>query len=299
MLLVHYLPNVDKLTVIQDRHDELPMMIGGLTVSQKDALKDGKTRLVFRNVPKLNLSSPMDAPIPGLIDVLSCASCGLQVNKTGHRLRSKELPGRDWTELVDCWSCHRSEFAVVTTRLQVSHENELILPKEGYLFHRGMNLILNGVDIVNVTEDGKCSKCHVILGDFLDKDHLRLFHGLVLFEALEDGSSHAPGHGRTILKGLMVKELLDHIEAQGITHFGINNKLFIRAISWGSRLLVDTQWHSAMIVAMTEKYDDTISISWPEPLFELFHDLLNDSVSMEYCRLLDYDPDRHRLLIHQ
>lgn len=88
---------------------------------------------------------------------LACPRCEGRLSREGPGLQLLPLPGAHWQELVDCWSCHRSEFAVVTTRLSWDNPTGQLLPRPTCALLGGFWLTVCAVDLLSAEEEGHCS----------------------------------------------------------------------------------------------------------------------------------------------
>ncbi len=121
------------------------------------AALDGEVRGLLEALQRGLAAAPerrRPVALPHTVSHIACGRCRAPLLAAGRRVRVKGLPGRHWRDLVDCWSCHRSEFSVVTGRLRFStgpaHE---VLPRAaGEGLHRDGVLIVAECDLLPLAE---------------------------------------------------------------------------------------------------------------------------------------------------
>lgn len=246
MFVLHYLPHVERLVFVKSEDSIIPAEIESRFPLIKDV---GDSAIhTFRSV-KVELGSELECnqpySFPDSASLVTCRLCGHELvcgypETADGTLRIRSVPGRDWMELVDCWSCHKSEFAVVTQTLAYSHETGEILPREGYILQRGMYFFASSRNCVGFTPEGACAGCGITgMGEALRESgqltttHLRICLGDVKVHNLHQEQLATAGGMQ-----LLMTELLDLQESQGVSQFRLqspnHSDLDLGLISWGT-----------------------------------------------------------------
>lgn len=302
-ILAHYLPNVKKLIVKRGPNTLLPFQI-----SQPSSSNVSKDRFeTFKNVTLETNTHTIPFKLPPRIDGFSCI-CGFRL--TERSLQIKELPGKYWMELVDCWSCHRNEFSPITQKLDYTTDGSEILGKSGIALHRGMFMIVKNDDLVELISpigsqvglirDGYC-KCGIQMGEPLtaagatNPTHLKLFIGSLAIQ-LDDKMIVLPDERR-----LMISELLDIVDSQGVTVFTLigcpNGPIAFKFISWQSKIYNGTDaggWKDACIIEMIiddDREGDCVVV-WSDNLVKQFKTYLKEGRSLANALHLNIDSQR-------
>lgn len=177
-LSVEYLPHIKRLYVYTD-HEEIGMKTLE-DLSRAFDMPSPETRSTIEDVSvftfssvNLKIQAPSNPWKPlytasevGKISSIECSSCGQKLLKNSPLLM-KDLPSTYWMELVDCWSCHQSEFAVITTKVKQgtsAASTDIILPKQGTV-HNGLDFLLVSLEdlephdcVIEETVDASCKR---------------------------------------------------------------------------------------------------------------------------------------------
>ncbi|PJF18306.1 hypothetical protein PSACC_01848 [Paramicrosporidium saccamoebae] len=262
--VAHFLPNLNRLAVISKPDSTTPQEFTQLVKPSTVEIRNEREHWTCRNVniPKLHVER-LPVRLASNVDSLECHSCKTTVSKGV--LQVKELPGNYWMDLIDCWSCHQSEFAVVTEKLAFSQDGHEILPKTGQILHRGMFLLASLQDLAPcacLTEDGQL----VTLAGAQEPTHIKIPLCSLNLCTETDSSSFVR---------LVSAELYDAMESTGSALFAISSgpqsdAILLTVLSWNSKFYLGSGWRSGMIVQKESKsHDDSaVSFIWSASLVE-------------------------------
>lgn len=179
MTLAEFLPSLGSLNVYLDTSDSLEQacqnisnffqveakaniqMLGDVPVHTFQVVK---CKEELPSLPQTITSSSFEG-----FQQLACRHCSHPC-LTAASLLVKDLPSSFWMELIDCWSCHKSEFVGITNSVVISEEGRLLPPKgnlfvglDGYIVHKS-----------HFDSDSTCCKCGSYLGELLDTEHIHI-----------------------------------------------------------------------------------------------------------------------------
>lgn len=174
-------------------------------------------------------------------DVFKCADCKGEVLDT--EAEFKALPSPYWAELVDCWSCHKQEFAGVAKHLI---EHELILPAS-------CGTVLYCDDHYIVKREGtaeertmSCAQCGYALG-----------------ELVRDSCYLIPATRTVRSRGLesdLIRRVLDAVNAHSSFTFAISSygndsrQVTFRLVNWTCMLGSGASLRPGLVVCMDEEH---------------------------------------------
>lgn len=150
MQVVEYLPRIRTLNIVtKDEEEEDESKICVYTSRPPDRIQvramAGKKQLMWRNIDVPDSLMEKQTHHPRLshgIYRITCKRCSNTISAE-QQFAVKQLPSEHWTELVECWSCHRDEFAGVGQQIEARP-----------------SCILEGVDHVLIhVDDGKDRQC--------------------------------------------------------------------------------------------------------------------------------------------
>lgn len=223
---IEFLPNVGVLNLYLSAEDDMKEHIkliqrhfGIQDKNPSQSSTDGFSILTWRSVkPASDLPDiwsagfPMSANDLKDLAAIRCTSCrSILTNHAFERIL--DLPSSHWMELIDCWSCHQSEFAGITNSLTLLPSSQKLLPPANSLFV-GLDQLLVCKDDVgneNLVERGNlvhCSKCSHFVGTVLGECHIGLAKHALLLEAPTD--CFIPGPSPIRLLAHQLHELLQH-----------------------------------------------------------------------------------------
>lgn len=293
-----------------------------LVIKERSAIDDEVTTEALRNHRIAGLLPFTPQPLPTMVQRVSCVHCMHPLTNAAYPglsggLAVKRLPGRDWLELVDCWSCHRSEFAPLTTKLTYSHCGDIILPPAGCILAGGMYLIAeleNDFSPLRGT-GGRCPGCDRHIGEYLWK----LGSGPKTFQNSQDGvcdkldNSQEPathiklnkcdlqiestGLSEPLITSftfMVMEEFLELIDSQGVASFTIvsagHGMVKIKFISWAAfaRTNPTDTFHPVFIIESVmdsvsvlgqerETEEETFYLNWTDALVQRLIDLLEEA----------------------
>lgn len=215
---------------------------------------------VERNVV-LDIPKPTESKFLTKINDISCRKCKISITTDTFRgsskyLIQKELPNKDWVDLIDCWSCHKSEFAVLTNKITLAHgDPSIILPtKPGTILtsSSGLYTIGSGVDI-QLSET--CKNCSHTLAHRLycvdssqdsvfhshshhsshspqneenisNYTHISLIVSNIIFKSCQTDPSISNFDDESqplITLGMLIRDLIESMSSQGFTIFTIES----------------------------------------------------------------------------
>lgn len=208
-LSVEYLRNIKKIHVYTCS-DELSeyvtaaidnaFMLGPVSKSQVDGIQ------VFsfaNSVPKTTLPatnfSSFEAKDLKLSSQLACR-CG-HILCRNPSLVYKDLPSKYWMDLIDCWSCHQSEFAPITNKIDIcANGSQLILPAKGTV-HVGLEGLLCSRDDMSGGEGGVCGACGEQIGEAMES-HIMIYWHMLNISKTGGESILAPSPLKVLLSRL-------------------------------------------------------------------------------------------------
>lgn len=156
-------------------------------------------------------------------------------------LQCRPLPGRDWMDLVDCWSCHKSEFSVLAGRvIHAAQDSSFLLPKdENTMLFRGHLGVVNRLCVSLAGENClSCPGCLQALAYSLfspqisleQTDSLRLTHVCLFLSQLVIHSPHPtifsqqdPLIRSQLLLCLLAKDLVEMVDSYGCCSFAFTH----------------------------------------------------------------------------
>lgn len=237
---VEYFKNLSKLDVYakanetfdEKSHDSLKIHFEGIDdyVATKH---EEYTIFTFRNVilrlhiPENPFRLPMTALDFTTNTKITCSNCNSSILKDPEEpLVAKDLPSSFWMELVDCWSCHKSEFAGLTEKVQMSQHGSMILPKPGNV-HCGLGFMLfHHADVHQ-----RCINCSRELGTLVDGAVKVHKHSIVMINCRETINEVDPLR-------ILAAEMYERMEAHGSFNFSIISDssniepINLRLINW-------------------------------------------------------------------
>jgi len=240
-MYVEFFRNLKKLDVYAHNNEKsIEIIFDSLKnhyigVDEYAAMKhDGYTIYTFRNVtPKREFCEnpfrlPMMASDFTASTKISCSNCTFSsiLRKPEEPLVVKDLPSSFWMELVDCWSCHKSEFAGLTEKVQMSRNGSMILPKPGNV-HCGLGFLLFHHADLHL----KCPNCSKKLGTLVDdtvkvyKHSIRLMNGQEILNEIDP-------------LRILGAEMYERMEAHGSFNFSVISDssemepINLRLINW-------------------------------------------------------------------
>lgn len=151
MLTALCLPHIQCLTIYGRN--------GRVTARGETAIKDRLIEHAIESPPPCHFDQrePCHSRLHYARVHLVCPQCEGRLSKGEAGIHLLPLPGAQWQELVDCWSCHRSEFAVVTTRLSWDGPTGHLLPRPTCALLGGFWLTVCASDLVLADGGGSCS----------------------------------------------------------------------------------------------------------------------------------------------
>lgn len=192
------------------------------------------------------LAVPLPASALDGLRSLGCRHCGTPLMQPA-RLTVKDLPSTYWSELIDCWSCHQSEFAGLTNRLRVAAGHDLLLPAPGVLHVALDSLVLSAGDAA--APSPHCPGCGAEVGALIeDGAYLRL-HKHAVTATLADGSVLRPPSP----VDLLLVRLHELMEAHGSFSFhvvGPGGALWLRLVNWTLLVLTPAGLRPTLKVAV-------------------------------------------------
>lgn len=286
---VEYLRNIQKLDVYSSSEQE--EMCEDLKMDFD--LGDGIASVVnpglylqsFRNVtPKFPTNPhPFHLPLTAAdltnCKDIACKSCSHSIKKNKAILSAKDLPSSYWVEMVDFWSCHKSEFAGITEQVRLNG-NSIMLPKQG-MVHCGLGYLLFHPEDIHA----ECPGCGMVCGIPFDGS-IKVSKHAIICNTVFDGLI-GPVHPLLILASMMHERM----EAQGSYHFTIINEqaesehVCLRLLNW-SLLVGPAPWRPAIKVQIMSSQDaerihvdqttfslltDAISSAWPRIADSIIH----------------------------
>lgn len=290
------------------QHAELYLShLSRLVVARRADPHGPVSRETVRQPPLPDLEPVAPSVLPQTVQRVRCGRCGCSLTDGGRLLRLKRLPGRDWMELVDCWSCHRSEFAPLTTRLNYSQDGNTILPSPGSLLVGGMFLLANleqDFEGMRAT-GGRCPGCSHQVGEEVWQlgataaTHIRLSRCEMQLESPELATPLIWSFA-----ALVMEELRELIDSQGALSYAISSPspdrsvVLIRLLSWAAhvRSRPAGAFRPALILQMGEEEEeltreeppDRCHLIWSNELLEQLETLLKRGQPM--AALLGYPP---------
>lgn len=196
MLAALCLPHIYRLTIYGGDRETL-------VVRGEAAVRDS---LMHRGIapppgPSPHRGEPCHGPLHHARAQLVCPRCGEHLSRRA--LQLLPLPDAHWQELVDCWSCHRSEFAVVTTRLSWDGPTGQLLPQPASALLGGFWLTACADDVLLV---GGCTCPGTrTRWQFLGETHVRMLISDLSYEREGVGATGRPMG--VSLSGLVKDEL--------------------------------------------------------------------------------------------
>lgn len=280
-----------------------------LVIARRDGPCGPVSRETVRQQPRPDLKPVVAPELPRMVQRVRCVRCGCSLTRDDDdsRLRLKRLPGRDWLELVDCWSCHRSEFAPLTTRLSYSQDGNTILPSPGSLLVGGMFLLADlQQDFSSLRDtDGRCPGCQCRVGEEVWQQgaattaatHIRLSRCEVQLESSE--------REKPLIwpfAALAMEELGELIDSQGALSFTICSAaspsqpaIQLRLLSWSAHIRSSPTgaFRPAFILEvrsaeMVRDEPDQYHLGWSHELLEQLEESLEQGRLM--ASLLGYPP---------
>lgn len=173
-----------------------------ITISWRCEISHAPNELIFPTLKKISLE---------------CGGCGTELSL--HATNFKPLPSEYWGELIDCWSCHRQEFAGITKDLSDSLK---LYPCNSFtILYSQYHFLIKLNDNFILTEGvAKCSSCFHTLGGIVHSD-------VVLVSILRTRAS--PG-----LQKFISHKILDAMQAHSSFSFCINQRLYLQLVNWTS-----------------------------------------------------------------
>jgi len=189
--------------------------------------------------------------LSGFKDLLSSCNCRLSLLKVQSDLVStKDLPSKHWMELLDCWSCHNSEFTVITNKLNMQTEN-LIMPALN-TFHIGLDFILAPLENLNLevldieNENVSCHKCRFYIGKHIsngqDANCMKMYKSSVSLIDREGFEEEGP----SFIKMFML-QMLEYIESHHTFRFIISSEeghteLYLWLVNWQENICLGSRF---------------------------------------------------------
>lgn len=175
---------------------------------------------------------------------IKCSNCFSQLSASNSRF--KQLPSEHWSELVDCWSCHRQEFAGVVSHLPAT--NQFVPSDLSSVFYSQFyfSLLFNEqtmrcVDDVCV----HCKECDFLVGSKKE-------NGLVNISVTR--TTDSPG-----VQCLLARKMIDLMLAHSSFSFKINDCLLLKMINWTTMLSSKNNGmlKAVVIVELSDQSDET------------------------------------------
>ena len=165
----------DKLTIASsgnyllgysDRPIEAFCQVSGNLCFTKTATLQREDCIVAK-IPLSNFERPhpsLCSPLTGL----TCRHCKTSLSET--KFTVKSLPHESWHELIDCWSCHKAEFAQ-------TYKESLLLPSSHDVILESPMDILVMKDATRIA-DNRCPDCKTVIGEYMTNSVLKIskFH---------------------------------------------------------------------------------------------------------------------------
>lgn len=316
--VVHYQKTLDKLSIWSSGRDTLDRTLGLLSIREGEvAFQPGHPvtlrRLGGEASSRIRCAEPAAKgwDMPQAIHNIVCRSCNASLDgfPCSKPRRTKALPSPYWMELIDCWSCHQSEFAVVTNGLSFSRDGSTLLPSNEDILYRNFFLILK----LDVGTGGECKMCKSELGFMISENfHYKLFLDRIILNsnpgdpslpmAIKDVTS-AVGQSSPILNrvvlSFLVLEIIEHIDSCSSVKFLIRSHrrdastkadcLYLQVLSWNSYIFeLDTEaensspFRPALFIRSIEETDDheddRVSLTWPSHHFQVFKDAMAEGL---------------------
>jgi len=278
-IVVEYLKHIRTLHVYAEVDPIPEQILGALKESfdvnskSKRLTLGGASVFSFQNVnlkasaPSSPFNSTYTSAQLGNVSSLNCSSCSAElVHAVG--LKFKDLPSTYWMDLVDCWSCHRSEFAGVTNNLSQQSASDLILPGPGSA-HIGLDFILLHKENVGDVST-KCSLCGEMIGQPIGSSHLKLLKHAIAIQ-IENGSRIAPPSPLQLL----FSRLHEAMESNAVQNFTIHQDsttecVNISVLNWTMLSMTEdlSQICPAVKIAVhTEGYGDDLAFAVDQKCF--------------------------------
>lgn len=280
-MIIEHLKNIRKLYVYSESLDD-----DALSLIQKHFIVNFKpTEIVLGDQKVFTFSyveprKPLDPPsfssysspnLNGKIASSECTVCEqplITLELIG-TLLFKDLPSNYWMELIDCWSCHKSEFAVITNKVNFSEEKpavqQQILPASG-VAHVGLDGIIFHKDDL----------AHFCNGQALGDHHVKVNKHSIRFKGEAD---IGPVDSVSLLVGI----LHESMEAHGSHSFIIScfdQSVGLKVLNWSVSLLdsvVDELRH-AVKVHIVEDPADPEHVTVDKPTFQSLNERLESSM---------------------
>ena len=103
--------------------------------------------------------------------IVKCANC-TRVLYSNETCKFKSLPSPFWSELVECWSCHRQEFASIAMEGGCFDQNGVVtlLPKDQFtVLYSNTDLVVRHANVQGDPNTGlKCLNCEYTLGTLIN-----------------------------------------------------------------------------------------------------------------------------------
>lgn len=164
---------------------------------------------VSLSIPPQTVSKPTD---------IQCKRCQSDL-KSPSNLIFKESPSEHWAELVDCWSCHKQEFASVGKDLV---DSSIIIPRDSKTIIYNQNgYVLTNQD-ANVSFDSErvtCTNCGYLLGSMVN-------HSASFIPITRTFNS------KLTVQNYIAMRMTDLLNAHSSFVFCINGQKTIRLLNW-------------------------------------------------------------------
>ena len=281
-IVILYMSGIRALTVYRVKEKELPEHLRGIPPSRK--IDQGPLEIMtWRNLFQVGVVDPDERIVskegfkaPPRAS-LHCGHCKMQLTRDMVQLR--ELPTKYWGELVDSWSCHRGEFAMVAERLLTDGEH--ILPKKGFMFYQ-TNFLISRTDELTMSPGCTCGRN---VAEPLCAGYIRIFMSRILFKADQDERMMIPPSEAS----LMMAEIEQVLDSQCTNRVIISTAehgmqldfmgrnvmaSFDEGSTWNLGHLVNFSKHCTSVDTANDV--ELCFIEWPSALLSSFWSLLNE-----------------------
>lgn len=249
---------------------------------------DKRNEVTICNVARENLVGQLRKPsssvlLDDFITKISCKSCKKILLE---KVKAIPLPSTGWMDLLDCWSCHQDEFAVVTGNLVHGVEvnscsltssgstNSFILPPKGCIFYQYNSII--------VLKDN-FSSCSCFKGKYLKdvkssfkETHLEIHRSFIVFDEDINGVD---------CFALLIMDILEALSVHNQRVFEIGRYL-ISIISKDLLVFDGKEWcNSALLkIEKSDKDGDDFVTSWTKEMHSIFMErvLLGMEVALKF-----------------
>lgn len=246
----------------------------------------------IRNVKRDNLlgkyigeKSSSNFGLNEFIKKISCKCCSKALIND---VKAIQLPSTGWMDLLDCWSCHQDEFAVVTGNLihgvsidvdtltTSASTNSYILPPKGYIFYQYNSIIIGKEDFIGEECCFKTKKLKDVKS--LDEyTHFEIHRSFLLFD----------DEGRDIdCFQFLIMDILESLSVHNQRVFEIG-KFLISIISKDLLMLgvADECWSNSILFKIEKNNNDgnDFKSSWTNEMFSVFMEKI--MIGKEIARL--------------